>query len=517
MPSFRLEVAGVEREIQLESLSVQHVVNGPDVLEGLIGDEDGTAAPALDSVVELIQTDVSPEVTYFEGLIQTANSDTWTGHGFARLRRITAFDYGVYASFVQVSALTVGSGSPGDTISSLLATLVADYLDDYGVTVHPSQATGPTLEANAFDGQYVQAVLNAISEQTGWVWKIDAQKRIRMWDPATETASFNVTATNGKYVGDVKSDTQRNEHYANRVFVEGGSGYHTILDETHFGDGSKTTFEMNAPMHYYEVDYTASLGFMVGLLIQVVRTTGTTTEYANDQLTAQWTFNRGPEYSLTQVSGAVLGPTEYILIPGYAAEYPMRLVADGRGSPPAPARDIQLVRPFMFNRQAMQALADQVLAASQGNFERAIYDTDDVDIRPGETQTITVAEAGVNDSYTCVSSRLFHVQDGDTETFRLEVTAVNAITARSFWLDLYGRWLEDTTGGGTANFTNTAGTVIPIGPAGLHLEVQYNRLGRFGANSTLRRSTSESGLQVGASHTDAGDYNLLVGQGHTVV
>jgi hypothetical protein len=516
MPSFRLEIDGVERDIKLESLSVQHVVNGADVLEGVLQDEDGTAEPDLDYVVELIRTDVSPETTYFKGLLQTANSETWTGEGFGRLRRITAFDFGVYASFITIT-FTTGNGSPGDTVASFISALVNDYLTDYGVTVHPSQATGPALEANAFDGQTIEAALNAISEQTGWVWKIDSQNKLRMWDPATETAGFNVTETNGTYVGDIRLEKQRNEHYANRVFVEGGNGYRTIIDETHLGDGSKTTFEMNAPMHYFEVDYTSSLGFMVGLTLQVTRSGGTTTEYANDQSTAQWIYNRGPEYSLTQVSGAVLGPAEFLTIPGYAAEYPFRLVADGRGSPPAPARDIRLSRPWMFNRQALQALADQVLAASQGDFERAVYDTDEVDIAPGETQTITVAEAGANDTYTVVSVRLFYVSDGDTSAFRREVTAVNAITAKSFWLNLYSRWLEDNVGGGSATLTGPIGsTVVPQGPAGLHLEVQYNRFGQFGANSTLRRSTSESGLQVGASQTDAGDYNLLSGQGHAV-
>lgn len=480
MISFLLTIDGVEHNAQLDSLSLQKIVNGADLLECEIQDEDGTLEPELDTVVRLVQTDVSPQSTYFEGLIQTVDSRTWTGHGYGRLHRITVFDYSVYASFV-TATLTISTGSPNDQLSTVLQTLVDDYLTDYGVTLHGSQVSGPTLEPNAWDGQTVEAILNAISEQTGWVWKIDSAKRLRMWDPLTEVAAHDVTAINEGYVEDIRKSKLRQRYY-NRVFVNGGNGYHTILNEVHYGDGVSRTFLMNTPMHYYEVDYTSSLGFLVGLTVIVHRTGGATVEYANDQLTAQWRFDPANDYALTQVSGATLGPTEYLEIPAYAAEYPMRIVSDGRGSPPAPARDLVLDRPSMFSRAAMQTLADTVRIASQTDFERVAYPTDDAQLSPGQTLNINVPEAGVNDNYTVVSSRLSYVLGGDTSAFRQEVTAVNSVTARSFWLDIYRRWLTDNRGdGGSNTLTTPAGTTVPMGPGLPDYSAQYRKPdGTFG-------------------------------------
>ncbi len=479
MASFLLTVNGTEYEAALPSLGVQHVVNGPDILECAIQDDDGSVVLSRDDVVVLTRTDVSPNTVYFAGLLQTSGSETWSGWGFPRLRKITAFDYSVYTSFV-TATITASIAPASDTLEDFLTTLVTNYLTDYGVTLDPSQATGPTLEPNAWDGTYVEGILNAISEQTGWVWKIDELKQLRMWDPATEAAGFNVTATNDTYVEDIKS-SHPNEKFYNRIFIDGGNGYHTIVNETHQGDGAKRTFDMQTPMHYYEVDYTASLGFMVGLTLLVTRSGGTTVEYANDQNTAQWRFQPAPNYSLIQVSGATLGVGEYFVIPGYAAQYPMRVVADGRGSPPAPARDLTLVRPNVFGRDALQALADTMLAASLINFERVSYPTTEVGILPGQTQNINVPEAGVNDDYTAIGVRLYYVEGADTAGFRREVTAVNAVTARSFWLNLYDRWLMDNQGVGSSTTTlSPAGVEIPIGP-GLPLNsVQYNKAGLFG-------------------------------------
>jgi hypothetical protein len=521
MPTFRLEVNGTERDVALPTMSVQHVVNGPDILEGDIQDDDGSIALVLDQVVVLYQTDVSPETVYFEGLLQTKGNNTWTGHGYARLRKITAFDYSVYTTFVDASLETDGT----DSLSDALQSLVTDHLADYGVTLDPSQATGPTIEPNSFAGVKAQAILNSLSEQTGWVWKIDASKQLRMWDPATEAADFNVTADNDTYLQDIATNELRQRSY-NRVFVEGGEGYHTFVNEQHFGDGSKTTFEINAPMHYFEVDYTSTLGFMVGLQLTVVRSGGTTIEYANDQGTAQWmvtnydgstgTFRDNP--SLVQISGATLGPTEYILFT-YAGKYPFRLVADGRGSPPVPPRDLTLYRPLVFNRAALQAIADQVLAASLGDFERITYPTrTQTTLRPGQTQTVNVPEAGVNGTYTCTSARLRYEPGGDTSEFWLDVTSVNEITARSFWLNLLDRWLTDNQGTASAASTNSIGsTVIPQGAAGPIYAMQYKGTnGQFAGNAFVKVTTAETGIEIGSGHTISGDYHLVVGQGHTV-
>lgn len=534
MAQFLLTITTVEQRAQLASFTIQHVVNGPDFLEAEIQDADGSLVIAMDDVVELTDVSVSPAVTKFKGIVDTTKSRSWTGHGFGRIRKITAFDYSIFASFA-TATIEVGTGSPADSVESVLQRLVNDYLTDYGVTLHPSQTLGPTVEANGFENVSPEFILNALSEQTGWVWKIDDQLRLRMWNPSTEAAAQNVTATNGSYVTDIPSEQYR-RNYANRVFVSGGNGYtESILNETHAGDGALRVFPMNAPMHYFEVDYTSTLGFPVGLTVFVHRTGGTTIEYANDAETAEWKFNRGPSYSLEQVSGATLGSTESIEIPGYSARWPMTLVADGRGSPPAPPRDLRLSRPWMFGRQAIQALADEVLSASQVDLEQVVYPSTDLDLSPGQTLTINVPEAGLNDSYTVVSAQTYYVDDGDTTAFRREITAVNSVTARSFWLDVYRRWLEDNEGVATettmAPVTAQATvppTLIPTPtgaasstlPGGSNKQIQFNDFGRFGgaANAEFDKALEQflitSGLTsnsaIGMSTYGSEDYQEMV-------
>lgn len=469
--------------VKMGSLTGSDTAKGDDVLTFSVPSSDGGYRPAVGAECRMtIDGDL-----VFGGEVSRVYESGWRGLGVVPIySRVTATSFKQLANRI-VFTETLVAGS-----LESMATTIAAALGELGVIIDPAQATGPSLEEVSEPNAPANEVLDLLQEMTGgaWVWEIDASRVLRFFEAAANTCPFDVTTANRNAIGDVTVERRRENWYANRVTVNGGEGYwQNILGETHFGDGAKTTFEMNAPMFYYENDYTATLGYMVGLSITVVRSGGTTIEHANDQLDAQWTFNRGPEYSLTQVSGAVLGGTEYILIgshaeSGYSASFPMILVADDTAAQEADGiREVVIDRPDLFDRAAIQAFADSELARRSGGITEVTYETAQLGAKPGQTQTITIAERGLDDTFTITQ---VNTANNVGNSVRRIITAVQGTNVMVDWRQGYRDWL----GGGDKTSATTPGTLpagpyIPTNPAGSTTWVQYNDGGVFGAEAAF--------------------------------
>jgi len=258
------------------------------------------------------------------------------------------------------------------------------------------------------------------------------------------------------------------QRYYNRVIVYGGEGYNqNISGELKIGDGSATKFLLDAPMYYFGP-----------VVLEVTRSGVAGIELVDG---VEWIFD-GDDYSINNGTAATLGNGDTMLVgvTGYSAWYPMKIVADGRGSPPDPPRDLIIRRPDLFNRAAMQTLADQALAVSQSDFIRATYETEELDIAPGESQTCTLTERNLSGAFICTEARLFNVTDGDTSTFRQQLTVVNGVNAKAIWMDLYRRWLGSTAGSApVASSPTTTAVISATATAGivpLPLEVRVAKL-----------------------------------------
>lgn len=492
MAEFQLKVDGVERQVKLAELQVRRVVNGPAVLTAEIDSESGSYEPPLDGVVQLVRIDVSPEEIYFEGWIESAREKTLTEWGSGRSTEVTANDYSIVASYVTVEGFTVGNGSPADELAGALELLVSTYLAaDYGVTVHPDQEAGPTLDLMAFDSVTVESILNDFAQRTAWIWHIDDQKRLRMWDPTTRAAAFDVDATNGKYVGDIPKERFR-QKYANRVIVLIGEGRYPLDGETKVGNGSARKFLLDAPMDYFG-------GTSYPVVLHMTRSGIESVEYVDG---VQWIFDPS-DNSLNAGTSVTLAPGDSFWL-GYWAQYPMRIVSDGRGSPPAPPRDIVIRRPDIFNRAAGQTLADAARAASQNDFSRPTYLSDDVSVAPGETQTITLPEAHLSGSFVVMETVLALPADGAPDQFRVTVTAINTAGAVAMLMDLYRKWLGGGTAAGPTSTTVIGNGVVSGGAAGSDQEVQSNDgAGGFAADASFKHDRTNKIVTVSAADATA--------------
>ena len=126
--------------------------------------------------------------------------------------RINCTDFNQYADR-RVLNLTIAAGT-------LLAALQAldDYLTPYGVTLDPDQVTGPSLSVLTFSFTTLLDALDTLGTLTGYVWEVDYYKLLRMFQPGSRTAPFNLAAGDGHALGDVTVEPTRTS-YVNRVLV----------------------------------------------------------------------------------------------------------------------------------------------------------------------------------------------------------------------------------------------------------------------------------------------------------
>jgi hypothetical protein len=130
---------------------------------------------------------------------------------------ITAEDHNRIADRVSATE-TVAAGT---LLKTFLTTLVTNYLSAFGVTLDASQVNGPALPDMSFDIALVTQVLQALADATGYVWRIDYDKKLRMWSPGDLAAPFDIDQADvpAKWGGDVEVETILGDTYANRVIV----------------------------------------------------------------------------------------------------------------------------------------------------------------------------------------------------------------------------------------------------------------------------------------------------------
>jgi hypothetical protein len=125
----------------------------------------------------------------FGGIITNRRAVTQAARSHAFFTDVVCGDYSTYADHsYQTKNYTVGP-----TLEAVLDDLVADKLTSYGIAVHGSQVTGPTLEPFEWASKRISECLRELSEKTGYFWRIDADKKLRMQVPGTDAAPYTVT------------------------------------------------------------------------------------------------------------------------------------------------------------------------------------------------------------------------------------------------------------------------------------------------------------------------------------
>ena len=220
----------------------------------------------------------------------------------------------------------------------------------------------------------------------------------------------------------------------------------------------------------------------------------------------------GPPAWWSPVSAGFGFPTTEQICVTYAIAYPFEVTVGPIGSPALP-RERRIEIPQAMSIEAATAYLENLLAISNTEIVRATFESDDLGWRPGQVLTINVAKRNVNASFLIQEVGIASIPGDRGTILRHTITALEGVLLQGNWRNTPKSWLGGV-GGGSSGGVATTGRAALVAPP--PQSVQFNRAGQFGGHAALTVSVAETSLLLGADLAVAGDYNLLVGDGHTV-
>jgi hypothetical protein len=505
-------IAGVEVEPLFETFDVRETVGGVSTLSC---DVISVGSPVQRFGVFDVVTIVEDGVTIFAGNVTQTREKGFGGPNIYDsggapqiVTTITAEDYNRIGERVTVTE-TVAAGT---TLTAFLTTLVSGYLTGLGVTLDPSQVTGPALPAMSFDLARASEVLSALSDATGgYLWRIDYDKKLRMWLPGDLSAPFDIDEFDSpaKWTGDVEVETILGDNYANRVTVICAP----VTEEAHYedftGDGTTDTWDVEWTVLQHRGYVTDDLAAAPD-----INKTLTTTPYAGS---ASWTFHPESQTLVREIGPLPLGQIARFTFKGTfaataTAEDAGEIAAHGLYEHVERRSDITTAA-------AAQALADEILAALLVAGEQTLtYETRMTapNLRAGQSQGIEATARDVSGDYIIRDLRIRAEVPATSDGWLVRsVTAKQTQPLVGKWQSTYHDWLK--VGGAGATTSVGGGAVSGGGPSPPFTSVQFNRDGSFGGDDDFTYDVDSATVMVGTGHTPAGGDNLLVGDGHTVL
>jgi hypothetical protein len=430
-------IGGVDKTDALlaRSLRISKTSNGIDRFSCEIESEDGTYRSALDADVVL----TADGITIFGGLLQEWTESGLQGHGAGIRTAIEAQDYSLYPSFRLISE-TLSAG----TLKSMLTTIVDNYLDDYGVSLHGSQPDGPDLNETTVTLQRGDAVLNQLATMAGgYVWTIDADKKLLMQAGSAASAPFDITESNATIVGDIVVTPTRNEVDANRVLVQVTGGGPPTSTETFTADGSSSaTYTTKYPSSDSVADIWPNELIVNGVNKGPVGF-GSSSGFP-------WYWDADTHSLVATGDGYVPANGDVIRVK-YTIGYPYEVSADNLTD--QATRGIREVL-FTVNDglaiDAAQDLADALVAQGVPKLVQVEYDTYESGIKPGQTQHITESYRDLDADFLILD---VDISDPNGDGILLShVTAIQADTFQPGWRQT----IRDWSGGGSSSSAVTA-------------------------------------------------------------
>ncbi len=476
-----LTIGGVTKELRRGSLNISQTANGRTTASFSVVSTDGSYRPAMDA--EVLITEDGTRI--FGGLVERPTEQGLLAGAHAGITtQISAVDFHQYAD----RRIIPDGGFPaGYTLLQALTALVA-WVTPFGVTLDAGQVTGPTLPELLYPYTKLTDVFNELATITSkdgepYVWRISPTKVLRMYQPSTVAAPFNIVGnTPSQVIGDIVVETTR-EHYANRIYLKTPTKSEVGRVETFDGDGVTDTFTLQyTPTKFYG-------------------TIGTTTNpyetlnYTGDADPATWTYDVTTN-TITRNDGA----------PGGSDTVSVRF--DGTYSGVATAQDAGeiaangewekvVVVENVPNDTTLQALADAYLAQSLPLTQTVKYRTFTSGLVPAQTQTITVPRRNL--SVTAVITDVV-TRDLGRATLVRDITAiVDAQTnlGGRGWRDVYKLWAGDKNGSAAPSVATGAGAPTKAGPGGPNKAVQFNRSGVFGGDGDFTYDEATNSIVCG--------------------
>jgi hypothetical protein len=482
---FDLTIGGVAKLLKAGSLNIRQIANSRHTASFQLDSVDRSYRPAMDAEV-IMEED---GVRVFGGLIDRPTEAALAGPLRPGIRTtINVVDFGAYTE-----RRFVNETFPEQSLKDRLTTIIANYLDDFGITLHASQVTGPTLATRKYEYVRVDAVLNETMKLTAdagqpFLWSVSYAKVLRAFQPSTVAAPFDLIGNDlPEVIGDVQVEPS-NEGKANRVVIQLVPKEEKGRVESFVGDGVTTTYDLQytltrftvGAIHRFEPDGVTPSGG------ETIAITGTDTP-------TQWEIS----VDGTQIT-RVAGPTEnlYVYRLTFDGVFSGTFVAEDPSwtSTPTSRREKVLKRESVIDDATAQALADSELAKSLTGPTTVRYKTWEQGIEPGQSQLVNVSSRNVNE--TGVITEVV-IRD---RVHRLErsVTVIVDDAQTNLdrgWGDLYKLWLGDKAGTGAAPTVTSVSTGGTPGPP--FTSVQFNREGDFGGKETFKFLEAGNSVVIG--------------------
>ena len=492
MPITSFTIGGVEVDPLLDTLDIRETTGDVSTLSC---DVESIGSPVMRFSVHQAVVVQADGVTIFAGTVTQTRERGFGGPNLYDVdtgaeqivTTITAEDYANIGQRVYVTE-TVADGT---VLKTFLTTLITNYLSALGVSLDGSQVNGPNLPAMTFTRQTGSDVLKALADATGYLYRIDYDKHLRMWLPGDLTAPFNIDEYDSpaRWTDDVEVENILGDTYANKVTVTSDPLTEIRHQETFPGDGSTTTFSLEWTLtHAYGYCGTSTNPYE-------------TLNYTGDTQAATWTYDAATN-SITRNTGApAVGET-------------VIFVFDGTFQAEATAQDageIALYGVYEYVTQvsnitttaAAQSIADQILAERlNSGSQTATFSTRYTapSLRAGQQMTIAATGRGLSGDYI-VQSLEVRAETPATAVYAPDLGLIRAITVKQSqlltgkWQQTFRDWLQGT-GGSTVSTTIGTGAARS-GPGGPDTAVQYNDGGTFGGDDAFTYNKLTNSLVMG--------------------
>ncbi len=480
--SVAITIGGVTKHYRVGTLSIQSAAKERSTASFSIRSNDASYRPALGDEVIITENGTRIFGGVIDRPVEAGVLGDGTGAYAAITTQVSAADFNQYAE----RRVIVDGGFPaGYTLLQALTALVA-WFTDFGVTLDGAQVTGPTLPEMVYKYMTLTEVLNELATLTGnygdpFVWEIDHFKVLRMYQPSTSAAPFDITEGDGTTIGDVTVQQSRDK-YANRIFLKVPSKSETARIEAFTGDGSTTAF----PLQY---TLTKPYGYVTSAGVFE------TLNYTGDADAATWTYDKTTN-TITRNSGApALSDTIDFKFDG---TYDGSATAEDAGEIASEKIWERIVpRDDVPDSTTAQALADAALAEALSIPKTIKYRTFQAGIKPGQTQHITMAMRDLDDDAVVTDVTIADYGAGGGRLVR-SVTLTSGAIVQEGWRQGVRDMFSDKSGASTAGGTTVgAGVPVSAGPAPPDTSVQFNTAGKFDGKSTYTFRKAQNSIVVG--------------------
>lgn len=487
-----LTIGGVTKTMQAGSLRITEMLNGRSTASFDVVSMDGTYRPEPNDPVEISRD----SAIIFAGFVfQPDEEGHRTISGSAIVTKVQCVDYNALPSRRQV-AITLEAG----TMKAQLTQLAA-VLSPYGVVIDPGQADGASFDEMAFPYGPFDEILDKYSVATGLPWEVTYTATpavdnliLRMLAPASNPAPFDLATGDRNVVGDIAPSPSLGD-YANRIifrFSEAARAAYAILSATaNWADtetveiGSKTyTFQATLTNADGNVQLGGTTQDSLNNLQRAITLGGTPgTDYAaamtvHSQVTA-YIASDGPLVATALqagVSGNSIGvatnnPDAAWRVAGGAAVSAMQFGVDEALSNQVIAEDIpaqdggaNLVEktiedPKVFDESLAQTLADGYLVRALAIQTAFTYETRQIGIHPGMSQTVTIPERNLSGTALITGVTVYSMGH---RILRSKVTAVMGLVIPESPLQMFKGW-GGATGSVGISVVSTGGGSTGVG------------------------------------------------------